>query len=150
MTKTRNSPGQRAGWCVHYCGPPRYFEKDQTWNCGAGVDLNTAWDGVKFDERPCFLDKQGNSKPNSRPCEHLRRPTPEEIAADEVWTKQQMDTLSTVLLGIADWRQKHEGRSYAEIIECPACKGRLHLSIAAYNGHVHGRCETDGCVAWME
>lgn len=37
-----------------------------------------------------------------------------------------------------------------EVVECPACKGRLHLSIAAYNGHVHGKCETDGCVAWME
>ena len=37
-----------------------------------------------------------------------------------------------------------------EVIECPACKGRLHLSQAAYNGHVWGRCETDGCVNWME
>jgi hypothetical protein len=34
---------------------------------------------------------------------------------------------------------------------CPVCKtGTLRYSRAAYNGHVHGRCSTDGCVAWME
>jgi hypothetical protein len=26
----------------------------------------------------------------------------------------------------------------------------LHLSIAAHNGHVKGRCETGGCVSWAE
>lgn len=29
-------------------------------------------------------------------------------------------------------------------------EGRLHLSQSSYNGHVHGRCETDDCVRWME
>jgi hypothetical protein len=28
--------------------------------------------------------------------------------------------------------------------------GWLHLSQSAYNGHVHGKCETDDCVSWME
>lgn len=36
-------------------------------------------------------------------------------------------------------------------MECPVCKtGKLRYSRAAYNGHVHARCSTDGCVAWME
>lgn len=36
-------------------------------------------------------------------------------------------------------------------MDCPVCKtGKLRYSRAAYNGHVHGRCSTDGCVAWME
>ncbi len=35
-------------------------------------------------------------------------------------------------------------------VECPVCKGKLHLSQSAYNGHVHGKCETADCVAWME
>lgn len=34
-------------------------------------------------------------------------------------------------------------------IECPKCKGKLGYSIARINGHVHGRCETPGCLAWM-
>ncbi len=37
-----------------------------------------------------------------------------------------------------------------EVVECPICKGRLHLSQSAYNGHCHGKCETDNCVSWME
>lgn len=36
-------------------------------------------------------------------------------------------------------------------MECPVCKtGKLRYSRAAYNGHVHARCSTDGCVALME
>lgn len=37
------------------------------------------------------------------------------------------------------------------VMDCPICvTGKLRYSRAAYNGHVHGRCSTDGCVAWME
>lgn len=57
-----------------------------------------------------------------------------------------------VLAAIVPWRTwTRESRvSKAEVIECPECKGKLHLSQSAYNGHVHGKCETEGCVAWME
>ena len=143
-------PGQRAGWCIHYRRPPLYYEEDKTWVCGAGVNLREAWDGVIQDKKPCFLDDKGNSKPDALPCAQLRRPTPEEIAEHAAWRDEYMKKQIAVMTGISEWRKKHKGKSHAEIIECPACKGRLHLSIAAYNGHVHGKCETDGCVAWME
>ena len=36
-------------------------------------------------------------------------------------------------------------------IDCPVCKvGKLRYSRAAYNGHVHAGCTTQGCVRWME
>ena len=36
-------------------------------------------------------------------------------------------------------------------IECPKCKGKLLFSVAInYNGHVHARCTTENCLAWME
>ena len=36
-------------------------------------------------------------------------------------------------------------------MKCPVCKeGTLRYSRAAYNGHVHARCSTADCVAWME
>lgn len=50
-------------------------------------------------------------------------------------------------------RDKHElykGKSWAGVDECPVCKGKLYMSHAAYNGHVHGQCETKGCLSWME
>ncbi len=39
----------------------------------------------------------------------------------------------------------------AGIMQCPICKtGKLKYSRANSNGHVHARCSTDGCVAFME
>ncbi|WP_342111810.1 hypothetical protein [Methylobacterium sp. SI9] len=35
-------------------------------------------------------------------------------------------------------------------IECPTCKGRLAWIRDSHNGHVHGQCETEGCLRWMQ
>lgn len=35
-------------------------------------------------------------------------------------------------------------------IECPTCKGRLAWIRDRHNGHLHGECETDGCLRWMQ
>lgn len=71
-------------------------------------------------------------------------------AEKEEALRGKVDRICAVLEGIAPWRKKHKGKSHAEVVECPACKGRLHLRIAAANGHVWGKCETDGCVSWIE
>ena len=145
MAKPPNSPGQKAGWCIHYVAPPHDMKAEHI--CAAGVAMKQ-FQGSPW---PCFLDrKTGENKPDSAPCEHLRRPTREEIAAHEKWISERFDILGTVITGIKPWRLKNKGKSASEGVECPACKGRLHLSISAYNGHVHGRCETQGCVSWME
>jgi hypothetical protein len=148
MSKRKGDPGYAPNWCIHY----RYnrdIKPGERDTCGAGVDYET-WRGTKHAERPCFLDERGQNKPNAVHCPHLRRPTSEEIAAHEGWLKNRMTMLGVVMVGIGPWRAAHRGKSAREVVECPACKGRLHLSIAAYNGHCHGHCETDGCVSWME
>lgn len=152
MSRLKNDPGYRAGWCIHYRSPSQGIGKPDLPTCEAGVEYKSVQPkvGPTFRGQPCFLDEKGQSKPDALPCDKLRRPTPEEIAAHEKWAAERMGVLSTVMKGIMPWRQKHKGRSHAEVIECPACKGRLHLSISSYNGHVHGRCETDGCASWME
>ena len=63
-----------------------------------------------------------------------------------------MDRMRLVFTVVKPWRTwtKKNRVAKEEVIECPACKGRLHLSQAAYNGHVWGKCETEGCVSWME
>lgn len=147
MSKRPGDPGYADGWCIHY----RYnrdLKPGQPDTCEAGVDYST-FQGTKYPQRPCFLDK-GHSKPDAMPCAKLRLPTADEIAAHEKWLEGRMGKLGVVMKGILPWRQKNKGRSAQEVVECPACKGRLHLSIAAYNGHVHGQCESDGCVSWME
>ena len=51
----------------------------------------------------------------------------------------------------SEWRVKPKPKSdRREVVECPICKGKLLLSQSAYNGHVWGKCETAGCLTWME
>lgn len=151
MSKRKGDPGYRGGWCIHY----RYNRDAKTPEqntCEAGVRYDSfapKEGGPRYTVQPCFLDK-GQSKPDALPCEHLRRPTPEEMAASDKWSADRMSVLGTVMTGIKPWRDKWKGKSHGEVVECPACKGRLSLSIAAYNGHVHGACATEGCASWME
>jgi hypothetical protein len=59
--------------------------------------------------------------------------------------------MGKVLKAILPWRKAHQNENYGEVVPCPICGGKLHLTIAgAYNGHVHGHCETKECVSWME
>jgi hypothetical protein len=78
----------------------------------------------------------------------------EAILADLKDRAQRGDT-SVKALSDRDAHRWHKPQAnyYAgggEIV-CPVCKtGKLCYSRAAYNGHVHAACSTNGCVAWME
>lgn len=53
----------------------------------------------------------------------------------------------------ADASLKKFGRGHggADSIPCPACQtGRLYYRVASVNGHMHAKCDTEGCVSWME
>lgn len=44
-----------------------------------------------------------------------------------------------------------KGHGGADSVACPVCTtGQIYYRVAAYNGHMHAKCETDGCVSWME
>lgn len=78
--------------------------------------------------------------------ERLSMEQAEKYADDIEATLHRMTVVDPV---ISAWRKKKPlGKS--EVIECPACKGWLHLSQAACNGHVRARCETDDCVNFIE
>ena len=36
------------------------------------------------------------------------------------------------------------------ILPCPTCAGRLVWARDSLNGHLHGRCESTGCLRWMQ
>ena len=40
-------------------------------------------------------------------------------------------------------------RGVSGSVACPHCDKRVHYAVA-HNGHVRARCETAGCVAWIE
>lgn len=36
-------------------------------------------------------------------------------------------------------------------LPCPACEsGTLHYSVATSNGHLWGKCTTEGCASWLQ
>ena len=131
----------KKGKCKHFTGI-----KDA--QCAAGVNYVLATNDFKY-SLPCLpvdhLDKREPAE-----CKLFCAPTDVEIAEDRAKFDAHMDVMRVVMTGIASLRKEHKGKGYAGIIECPACKGKLHLTIAAYNGHAHGRCETPDCVNWIE
>lgn len=86
---------------------------------------------------------------NPHPCPKWERASLESAIEWHEKVEASFDRMMVVGPTVAAWRKK-EPRGKQEVIECPACNGRLHLSQSAYNGHVHGKCETEGCVSWME
>jgi len=165
----------KRGTCIHFNGlgfvGAAYKEKC----CAAGVNYFETFDGrldgimlrmpcVAFRELPADrrgthihpgkptvrveIDRKGN---NVKPCPHRKEPTDEQIEQsrrdqDAAWQK-----ITAALHVAAAWRVKGKPANHREeVIECPVCKGRLHLQQSAHNGHCSGKCETAGCVSWIE
>lgn len=45
------------------------------------------------------------------------------------------------------YKKNHGGVSQ---VKCPVCDGVLRYAVAASNGRMHAKCETVGCVQWMD
>lgn len=133
-------------YCQHYKNG-----KGADMVCTAGVDLKMFQRVATGDRQikwgPCI---EGHKLPDpTAHCSHWVRRTREhaEKRADSV--EQAIVRIEILDPVLSAWRKKLPiGKS--EVIECPVCKGRLHLSQAAYNGHVRGQCETKDCVSWIE
>lgn len=131
-------------FCNHYQSMSEHKE------CAAGVVYETL-KGIPFDKRPCFCT---NGKPNGGGCDKAEYPTPEEIAARDAEITKRMNDIGKVRAAIVThlggpWKKRMAGN--AGSITCPACEtGCVNYSRSGYNGHIHARCSTPGCVAWME
>ena len=162
-------------YCQHYApgGITMIGGKEPTGRCKAGVvyldqfgrapkedasrhiaaGLGDYYENAGIFNRICCTDggKRTEEEQLAR-CPKWERRTLEQAAerADEF--EQSMARMELVGAVLKPWRTwtRQNRVAKAEVIEFPACKGRLHLSQAAYNGHVHGHCETAGCVSWME
>lgn len=131
---------QIESWCVHFNG----IDKG---TCKAGV-LYASVIGPKVKPGglaiPCIRGREGG-----KPCEKQCWPSPEEVAKEVAEHEAHMQKV--LLLGpvLKTIRQAHKGANWQGIVECPACKGKLHIRHAP-NGHTHGACETQDCLRWME
>lgn len=48
----------------------------------------------------------------------------------------------------------NQGRPKADVrdkMPCPICRtGTMHYAISGYNGHIHAKCDTASCIAFMQ
>lgn len=135
-----------AKFCNHY----RAMSEHET--CKAGVAYET-FKGMPFERRPCFRrDKNEAVRPG---CEHVQFPTPEQLDAAEKEMNERFANLGKARAAIVEslggpWKRGMPG-SHGRI-DCPVCCAAksLNFSRSSYNGHIHAKCDTDGCVCWME
>jgi len=131
--------------CAHFTGVQHEI-------CRAGVRYDAARE-PKTDTTPyrfaCFQDEAYGLV-----CEKARFPTraeaeAEKIADDAIFAKHAL--AHRAAHNDAKTKGFKKGTGGANSVECPVClKGRIYYRVAAYNGHMHAKCETEGCVSWME
>lgn len=132
-------------FCKHY----RAMSEHDT--CSAGVAYSS-FDGLKFDERPCFM--RGRDRKVCGGCDKAEFPTKEEIEAEEREIMERYARTLVVRAAIVEhlggpWKRGTKGS--AGSISCPVCDGGcVNFTRSGYNGHVHAKCSTEGCVSWME
>lgn len=136
--------------CKHYNGR-ELFLGNTGGKCRAGVDPiysfcggdRTGW----VRKVPCLRTNETDAI-----CPAAEYPTEEEDEQRRAEMSAYMDrflaTLSIVRPAI-EAAHKATG-DWSGAIDCPQCSKPLHWSKAKVNGHIHARCETEECVAWME
>ncbi len=135
----------RPSFCKHY----RAMSEHKT--CEAGVEYSI-FNGTPRDHHPCFPRR---GKPNPTGCDKADYPTVEDVARWDAYISERFGKTGKAREAIVT----HLGGPWKKgigpgqgIIDCPACGGTecLSFSRSSYNGHIHARCATDGCVSWME
>lgn len=141
--------------CIHYTG----CLNPRSPTCKAGVNYreHAGGDGFGWVKRlPCFKLENGDPAAVVK-CDLYQEPTAEQIAAHEAEVQAAIAKLMTAYTGkVREWREANKWdrknpKAATGKVPCEACgKGEIHLTMAAYNGHVWGKCTTEGCISWME
>lgn len=134
--------------CRHFNG----FQHDE---CKAGVNYRELAGAPALGcmtRIPCTFGFEPKGGPRVE-CSKMERPSRAEaeqtVAAGEAAIERHMRAFRAAH-DDAKAQGLKRGRGGAASIACPICGGMLTYVVAAYNGHMHAKCETEGCVSWME
>ncbi len=127
----------RENVCVYYSGL-------SVKQCLEGIPYSDFFEGnplANIDLIPCF----GR---NNRPCGKRRFPTEKEVREYEETVEAGTKGL---IMAVDIIRKKHpsQRKGVGGSIACPVCGKTLKYSVAS-NGHIWGKCMTDGCLRWMQ
>ena len=130
--------------------------------CAAGVNYDSVTTNPdeplgRALQMPCHSRPFPNSTPsqlehfnNRGKCAKYTDPTELEIAEADAEFELAFSRVIAAGPLIRKIKKDHKGNDWQGVEVCPNCKGRLHMSHSAYNGHVWGKCETPDCLNWME
>lgn len=133
----------KKGTCVHFNG----IHND---TCEIGINYTSLVGGREGGwtrHLPCF---ESNSNDRHVTCDQYREPTEQELADFEEEIQARLKMLNRVMPLILELKREYKRRDATVARDCPICGGKLHMSIAACNGHVWGICDTPGCLSWVE
>lgn len=131
---------QIARKCKHFKGT---FKND---TCAVGV----SYDDFKGQGLPCF--ERQNLKCTAV-CEKREFLTEEELDEKERKLRQSIENIGKARKAIVEAIGDRKKQSLGGRIDCPVCGNPDCLSFSyagSYNGHIHAKCSTEGCVCWME
>jgi hypothetical protein len=137
--------------CIHWTGTQTERRKE-------GIDFRALVGGEQLGwctRLPCIaLEAKGGAK---AVCAKFRKPTAEEVTESKARSDEALRRLMVAYTGkVREWREAQGWSKKNRVaatgkVACDVCKtGEIHLTMAAYNGHVWGKCTTDGCVSWLE
>lgn len=129
--------------CRHYNGLFGPGMKPDHIPCAAGLNpRDMAGHNGRMIALPCLSDPCAKQQ-----CPKFDAYTPEEVAAEELADKEYHKLILRARALIVTKIEKTRAKIGETM--CPKCKGKLAYRQHS-NGHIHARCATDGCLAWME
>lgn len=109
---------------------------------------------------PCLPEKTFETRRREEMGETIRECPKLERTTHEQAVQEAQDCIARSSRTMKVMNAAHEHAKAAKLgkghggrgeMPCPLeCGGILHYSVASYNGHMHAKCSTENCVAWME
>lgn len=112
-----------------------YFHGTNKEKCEQGITYKDVMKERLLDI-PCF-SKTGLV------CDKYTEPTDEQLKEQKDGQEKSFKGMCEAIKLIKETNKQHG------IIPCPICSKNLAFTVSGYNGHIHGGCETKGCLAWM-
>jgi hypothetical protein len=130
----------KKGTCKHFRGIQHDTCSDnRDWRAITGGDMI----GVA-QRMPCI-----KRNPDQMICDFYAEPTEKEIEEDNAWIDKAIQNIKIAMPLISKIKEEYPDGGIGTK-DCPVCGDKFHFSVAACNGHVHGKCETDDCLSFME
>ena len=123
-----------------------------------GIQNNTCGLGIFYDScekpLPCLPPYRDDADQSQGECAMRVFYTPEDLDREDRERDAflfNMAKARTAIVAHMDERGTRKTNT-SSALPCPCCDGGTlaYRCAGAYNGHIHARCSTEGCVAWME